>query len=121
MGFPLSEKESSSDALSLELAGGNSSRAGTIKARALTAQSRSLAVPNAPTVDEAGLPEFYFSAWTALWAPARVSGEVYQKLNAAAANALAALCARGSQTSVRTYFLATNKHQTCSALFRKPR
>jgi hypothetical protein len=38
----------------------------------------------------------------------------YQKLNAAAANALAALCARGSQTSVRRYFLTTNKHQTCA-------
>jgi tripartite-type tricarboxylate transporter receptor subunit TctC len=64
-------------------------RAGTIKAHALTAESRLPAVPNVPTVDEAGLPGFYFSAWTALWAPARVSGEVIQRLNAAAANALA--------------------------------
>jgi tripartite-type tricarboxylate transporter receptor subunit TctC len=64
-------------------------RAGTIKAYALTAKSRSPAVPNVPTVDEAGLPEFYFSAWLALWAPARASGEVIKRLNAAAANALA--------------------------------
>jgi tripartite-type tricarboxylate transporter receptor subunit TctC len=35
-------------------------RAGTLKAYAVTAKSRSVSVPEVPTVDEAGLPGFYF-------------------------------------------------------------
>ena len=38
-------------------------RAGTIKAYAVTAPSRLPAAPDIPTVDEAGLPNFYMSAW----------------------------------------------------------
>jgi tripartite-type tricarboxylate transporter receptor subunit TctC len=36
-------------------------RAGRIKAFAVTARSRLAAAPDIPTVDEAGLPGFYFS------------------------------------------------------------
>ena len=39
--------------------------AGTIKAYAVTAKSRSAVAPDIPTVDEAGLPGFYFSFWHA--------------------------------------------------------
>jgi tripartite-type tricarboxylate transporter receptor subunit TctC len=44
-------------------------RAGSIKAYAVTAKTRSAAAPNVPTADEAGLPSLYFSSWQALFAP----------------------------------------------------
>jgi tripartite-type tricarboxylate transporter receptor subunit TctC len=45
--------------------------------------------PDIPTVDEAGLPGFYFSRWHALWAPKGTPKNVVAKLNAAVADALA--------------------------------
>jgi tripartite-type tricarboxylate transporter receptor subunit TctC len=42
---------------------------GTIRAYAVTAKSRLATAPNIPTVDEAGLPGFYVSAWHGLWVP----------------------------------------------------
>ena len=54
----------------------------TIKAYAVTARERLASAPDIPTVDEAGLPEFYISVWTALWAPAGTPGPVIAKLNA---------------------------------------
>jgi tripartite-type tricarboxylate transporter receptor subunit TctC len=65
-------------------------RAGTIKAYAVTAKSRSASVPDIPTVDEAGLPGFYFSVWLGLWAPMRTPKDIISKLNAAVVDALAA-------------------------------
>jgi len=62
-------------------------RAGTIKGYAVTAESRLAAAPDIPTVDEAGLPGFYVSAWSALWAPKGTPKNVIAKLNAAAVNA----------------------------------
>jgi hypothetical protein len=40
--------------------------AGGIKAFAVTAKTRLAAAPDVPTVDEAGLPGFYFSRWHGL-------------------------------------------------------
>jgi tripartite-type tricarboxylate transporter receptor subunit TctC len=64
-------------------------RSGKIKAFAVTAPVRLAAAPDIPTVDEAGLPGFYFSRWHALWAPHGTPREVVAKLNAAVAAALA--------------------------------
>jgi tripartite-type tricarboxylate transporter receptor subunit TctC len=64
-------------------------RAGTIKAHAVTATSRLAAAPDIPTASEAGLPEFSFSSWTALWAPRGAPKDVVAKLNAAVVSALA--------------------------------
>ncbi len=47
------------------------------------------AAPGIPTVDEAGLPKFYFSRWHALWAPKGTPKDVTAKLNAAIVSALA--------------------------------
>jgi tripartite-type tricarboxylate transporter receptor subunit TctC len=66
----------------------------TIKAYAVTAKERLASAPDIPTVDEAGLPEFYISVWTALWAPAGTPGPVIAKLNAAVVEALANPAAR---------------------------
>ena len=64
-------------------------RSGRIKAFAVTARSRLAAAPDIPTVDEAGLPGFYFSRWHALWAPRGTPREVVGRLNAALVAALA--------------------------------
>jgi tripartite-type tricarboxylate transporter receptor subunit TctC len=64
-------------------------RAGTIKVHAVTAASRLAAAPDIPTANEAGLPEFYFSSWTALWVPKGTPKDAIAKLNAAAVSALA--------------------------------
>jgi tripartite-type tricarboxylate transporter receptor subunit TctC len=64
-------------------------RAGSIKGYAITAKARLASAPNIPTVDEAGLPGFYISNWTALWVPKRTPKEIIAKLNGAVVNALA--------------------------------
>jgi len=69
-------------------------RAGAIKAYAVTAKTRLAAAPEIPTVDEAGLPGFYYSRWHALWAPKGTPNDIVATLNTAV---LAGL----SYTSVR--------------------
>lgn len=63
-------------------------KAGTIKAYAVTGKSRLPALPDVPTVDEAGLPGFYSSIWMGLWAPKGTPQEVIAKLNTAVRAAL---------------------------------
>jgi tripartite-type tricarboxylate transporter receptor subunit TctC len=64
-------------------------RSGNIKAYAVTGNSRLVAAPDVPTVDEAGLPGFYCSVWNALFAPKGTPKDVIARLNAAAVSALA--------------------------------
>jgi tripartite-type tricarboxylate transporter receptor subunit TctC len=64
-------------------------RAGTVKAYAVMAKSRLAAAPEIPTVDEAGLPGFYMSAWQALWAPKGTPVSIIARLNSAIVDALA--------------------------------
>jgi tripartite-type tricarboxylate transporter receptor subunit TctC len=64
-------------------------RAGTVRAYAVAAAARSPAVPDVPTVDEAGLPGFYGALWHGLWAPKGTPPDVIAKLAAAAQQSLA--------------------------------
>jgi tripartite-type tricarboxylate transporter receptor subunit TctC len=64
-------------------------RAGNVKALAVTAKSRLPSAPEVPTVDEAGLPGFYFLNWHGLWVPHGTPAEVVEKLTAATRKALA--------------------------------
>jgi len=64
-------------------------RAGAIKAYAVLAKERLAAAPDVPTVDEAGLPGLYMSAWQAIWAPKGTPSAVIDKLNGAIVDALA--------------------------------
>lgn len=64
-------------------------RFGTIKAYAVTAPHRLPAAPDIPTVDEAGLPGFYFSAWEGIWVPKGTPKDIVDKLNAAVVASLA--------------------------------
>jgi tripartite-type tricarboxylate transporter receptor subunit TctC len=63
-------------------------RAGNIKAYAVTAKVRLASAPDIPTVDEAGLPGFYISVWSGMWAPKGTPPAVISKLNAAIVEAL---------------------------------
>ena len=58
-------------------------RAGNLRALAVTTKSRSAALPDLPTMEEAGLPGFEASSWFALFAPSKTPPAVIEKLNAA--------------------------------------
>ena len=62
--------------------------AGTIKAYAIATAERSPALPDVPTTQEAGLPEYQVSAWNALFAPRGTPKEILAKLNEALAKAV---------------------------------
>ena len=64
-------------------------RSGKIKAYAVTAHKRLASAPEIPTVDEAGLPGFHISVWSAMWAPRGTPGPIISKLNSAIVDALA--------------------------------
>ncbi len=64
-------------------------RAGQIRAYAVTAKNRIPSAPDIPTVDEAGLPNFYVAVWHALWVPKNTPKPVIAKLVDAVHTALA--------------------------------
>jgi tripartite-type tricarboxylate transporter receptor subunit TctC len=64
-------------------------QAGKIKVFAVTAKQRMKAMPDIPTVDEAGLPGLYIAVWHGIWAPRGTPKEVRAKLTAAIQEALA--------------------------------
>jgi tripartite-type tricarboxylate transporter receptor subunit TctC len=64
-------------------------RAGTIKAYAVTSKTRLASAPEIPTVDEAGLPGFYYSSWHALFVPKDTPKGIVRSLDAAVMAALA--------------------------------
>ena len=64
-------------------------RAGTIKAYAVTSDTRLAAAPDIPTFAEMGLPTLSFSGWVGLFAPKGTPRDIIDKLNAAAVEALA--------------------------------
>jgi len=58
-------------------------KAGKVKALAVTSLKRSPALPDVPTLDEAGLKGYEVTAWFGLSAPAATPRENVMKLNAA--------------------------------------
>jgi tripartite-type tricarboxylate transporter receptor subunit TctC len=63
--------------------------AGTVKALGMTWQKRIAIAPEIPTMAEAGLHDFYFALWSALFAPRGTPKAIVDKLNAAAVKILA--------------------------------
>ncbi len=63
-------------------------RAEKIKAFAVTAKTRLRAMPDIPTVDEAGIPGLHIAIWHGLWAPKGTPKDVAAKLTAAIMEAL---------------------------------
>lgn len=64
-------------------------RARAVKAYAVTANQRLPAVSEVPTVDEAGLPGFYFSQWFGVWGPKGIPANIVGVMNGALIKALA--------------------------------
>jgi tripartite-type tricarboxylate transporter receptor subunit TctC len=56
-------------------------RAGRLRPLAVTSARRSAALPQLPTMEEAGLPGFEALGWFALLAPAKTPGQIINKLN----------------------------------------
>jgi len=63
-------------------------QAGNVKALGLTTHERIKIAPDIPTMDEAGLPGFYFALWAAIFAPKGTPKDIVDKLNAAAVGVL---------------------------------
>jgi tripartite-type tricarboxylate transporter receptor subunit TctC len=61
---------------------------GSLKALAVTGTKRSPALPDVPTMEEAGYPGFVVTSWYGFMAPAGTPKPVIDKLEAAAAAAL---------------------------------
>jgi tripartite-type tricarboxylate transporter receptor subunit TctC len=64
-------------------------KGGKVRALAVTTLKRATALPDLPTMDEAGLKGFEASTWHGLVAPANTPPEVIAKLHDAAIKALA--------------------------------
>ena len=64
-------------------------KAGNVKAFAMMAKTRWPAAPDIPTGEEVGLPAFYISNWTGLWAPPGTPKAIIDKINGAVAAVLA--------------------------------
>ena len=64
-------------------------KAGTIKAYAVTSKKRWFAVPDVPTVGEAGAPGVEVTNWLGAYAPKGTPKDVVAKLNAAFNTAMA--------------------------------
>jgi tripartite-type tricarboxylate transporter receptor subunit TctC len=63
-------------------------RAGTIKAYAILAKERSAALPEVPTIEEAGGPSLHFITWRGMWVPKGTPAYVRSKLSSAVLDAL---------------------------------
>jgi tripartite-type tricarboxylate transporter receptor subunit TctC len=61
---------------------------GAVKVFGLTSDKRMAAAPDIPTMDEAGLPHFYFSYWSGLYAPRGTPKEIVKAVGAAAVEAM---------------------------------
>jgi tripartite-type tricarboxylate transporter receptor subunit TctC len=64
-------------------------RNGAIKAYAVLTKARWPALPDVPSIDEAGVPSLHVSYWHGLWAPKGTPKDIIGKLNAAVVGALA--------------------------------
>ena len=63
-------------------------RGGKLKAIAVTSSKRSPALPNVPTIAEAGLPGFEASSWFGVFAPAGTPKDIVDKLSQTIARAV---------------------------------
>jgi tripartite-type tricarboxylate transporter receptor subunit TctC len=63
-------------------------RGGKLRALAVTSAKRIAALPDTPTMVEAGIPNYEATAWFALFAPAGTPREIVMRLNEVAGRAL---------------------------------
>ena len=63
-------------------------QAGKLRPVAVTSANRSRILPEVPTIAEAGVPGYEFSAWYGILGPAALSADIKNRLNAAVAHAM---------------------------------
>ena len=63
-------------------------RSGRVRALAVLASRRDPQLPDVPTMIENGQPDFVYTVWSGLWAPAHTPSAIVAKLNAAINKAL---------------------------------
>ena len=63
--------------------------AGTVRALAVSAERRNAALPEVPTAQQAGVPNYVVASWNAIAVPAGTPGPVVERLNRAIREALA--------------------------------
>jgi tripartite-type tricarboxylate transporter receptor subunit TctC len=63
-------------------------RSGQVRALAVTSAKRSAFAPELPTIAEAGVPGYDYTAWYGLYVPAKTPGEIVRKLHDDTAAAL---------------------------------
>lgn len=90
-------------------------RAESIKAYAVTSQTRSTLAPDIPTFAQMGLPELTYTDWFGLFAPRGTPKDIIGKLSAAAVDALADPAAR-SRIAELGYEAFPRDRQTPEAL-----
>jgi tripartite-type tricarboxylate transporter receptor subunit TctC len=90
-------------------------RAGSIKAYAVTSDTRLTLAPDIPTFAEMGLPSLSYSAWNALFAPKGTPRDIIDKLNAATVEALADAAVR-SRLAELGFEVVPREQQTPEAL-----
>lgn len=75
-------------------------KAGKLRALAVTTPKRIAALPEVPTMAEAGIPDFNVSTWYGVWAPTRTPSVIIEKLAKHIAGALAMPAVRGRLASL---------------------
>ena len=63
-------------------------KAGRVKALGVTGTQRTPALPDVPTIAEAGVPGFYTGLWLGMWGPAKLPRDITERLSADAAKLL---------------------------------
>jgi tripartite-type tricarboxylate transporter receptor subunit TctC len=74
-------------------------KGGKLKALAVTSAARAPALPDVPTIAEAGVPGFEASSWFGLLAPAGTSREIVTKINGEVTKWLASADAKEKLTA----------------------
>jgi tripartite-type tricarboxylate transporter receptor subunit TctC len=64
------------------------SRSGQVRVLASTGAKRSPAAPDVPTIAESGVPGYNVDSWQGIFAPAKTTPEIVQKINRDVAKAL---------------------------------
>jgi tripartite-type tricarboxylate transporter receptor subunit TctC len=77
-------------------------RAGKIRALAVNSPERCSALPEVPTMAEAGVPDYVTYTWNGLFAPARTPRAIIDRLNRATVEALADPAVRARLTELGT-------------------